>query len=87
MAHIKKYMFFFKKKNIKPEPEFVENIFQSSVISIYLYVWMKMSFPLHMLTLHPYCSWTLTNQEIELNFISQVKDSCLPAQAYVEIVS
>ena len=46
-----------------------------------------MSFPLHMLTLHPYCSWTLTNQEIELNFISPVKDSCLPAQAYVEIVS
>ena len=37
MAHIKKYMFFLKK-NIKPEPEFVENIFQSSVISIYLYV-------------------------------------------------
>ena len=46
---------------------------------------MKMS--LHMLTLPLACSWILTNQEIELNFISTVKGSCLPAQAYVEIVS
>ena len=39
-----------------------------------------------MLTQPLACSWTLTNQEIELNFISTVKGSCLPAQAYVEII-
>ena len=91
MAHIKKNLKTKQtnkqKTDIKPEPEFVENIFQSSVISIYLDAWMKMSFPLHMLTQPLACSWTLTNQEIELNFISTVKGSCLPAQAYVEIVS
>ena len=71
MSHIRKKILKKETKtDIKPEPEFVENIFQSSVISIYLDVWMKMSFPLHTLTLHPYCSWTLTNQEIELNSIS-----------------
>ena len=35
MAHIKINLKK-KKTDIKPEPEFVENIFQSSVISIYL---------------------------------------------------